>query len=71
MLQNSDNSQSCIDLQYSSQQLTIGATFKYKNTQPLYIFNKENPQNSEPQNGPRKGLDFIALSKKDADEQLP
>ena len=25
------------------------------------IFNRENPQNSEPQNGPRRGLDFIAL----------
>ena len=23
--------------------------------------NRENPQNSEPQNGPRRGLDFIAL----------
>ena len=28
---------------------------------PLYIFNRENPQNSEPQNGSRRGLDFIAL----------
>ena len=27
---------------------------KHKNTQPLYIFNRENPQNSEPQNGPRR-----------------
>ena len=34
---------------------------KIKNTQPLYIFNRENPQNSEPQNGLRRGLDFIAL----------
>ena len=34
---------------------------KHKNTQPIYIFNRENPQNSEPQNGPRRGLDFIAL----------
>ena len=34
---------------------------KHKNTQPLYIFNRVNPQNSEPQNGPRRGLDFIAL----------
>ena len=31
-------------------------------TQPIYIFNRENPQNSEPQNGPRRGLDFIALA---------
>ena len=36
---------------------------KHKNTQPLYIFNRKNPQNSEPQNGPRRGLDFIALHK--------
>ena len=35
---------------------------KHKNTQPLYIFNRENPQNSEPQNGPRSGLDYIALA---------
>ena len=28
-----------------------------------YIFNRENPQNSEPQNGPRRGLDFIALER--------
>ena len=34
---------------------------KHKNTQPSYIFNSENLQNSEPQNGPRRGLDFIAL----------
>ena len=34
---------------------------KHKNTQPLYIFNRENPKNSEPQNGPRSGLDYIAL----------
>ena len=27
----------------------------------MYIFNRENPKNSEPQNGPRRGLDFIAL----------
>ena len=26
-----------------------------------YIFNRENPKDSEPQNGPRRGLDFIAL----------
>jgi hypothetical protein len=34
---------------------------KHKNTQASSIFNRENPQNSEPQNGPRRGLDFIAL----------
>ena len=37
-------------------------SLKHKNTQPRYIFSRENPQNSEPQNGPRRGLDFIALS---------
>ena len=41
--------------------MTIGASLKHKNTQLLYIFNRENPQNSEPQNGPRSGLDYIAL----------
>jgi hypothetical protein len=25
------------------------------------MFNRENPQNSEPQNGPRNRLDYIAL----------
>ena len=34
---------------------------KHNNTQPIYIFNRKNPQNSEPQNGQRRGLDFIAL----------
>ena len=34
---------------------------KHKDTQPLYIFNRENLQNSEPKNGPRSGLDYIAL----------
>ena len=55
MFQTVDNSQLC------TQYLTIGARFKHKNTQPLYIFNIEDPQNSEPQNGPMRGLDFIAL----------
>ena len=41
--------------------LTIVSSLKHKNTQPLYIFNRENPLNSEPQNGPRRGLDLIAL----------
>ena len=61
MFQTCSNSLLCTDSQYSSQQLTIGASLKHKNTQPLYIFNRENPQNSEPQNGPRSGLDYIAL----------
>ena len=61
MFQTSDNSQLCFYSQYSSQQLTIVSSLKHKNTQPLYIFNREYPQNSEPQNGPRSGLDYIAL----------
>ena len=32
----------------------------------LYIFNRENPQNSEPQNCPRRVLDFIDLRKSEA-----
>ena len=40
---------------------TIVSSLKHKNTQPIYIFNRENPQNSEPQNGLRRELDFIAL----------
>jgi hypothetical protein len=34
---------------------------KHHSTQPILIFNRENPQNSESPNGPRRGLDFIAL----------
>ena len=41
--------------------MTIVSCLKHQNTQPIYIFNRENPKNSEPQNGPRRGLDFIAL----------
>ena len=41
---------------------TIVSSLKYKNTQPISIFNRENPQNSESPNGPRRGLDFIALA---------
>jgi hypothetical protein len=38
---------------------------------PIYIFNRENPQNSEPQNGPRRGLGFIALAKPKPDHHKP
>ena len=41
----------------------VSEVLKHKNTQPSYIFSRENTQNSEPQNGPRRGLDFIALGK--------
>ena len=39
---------------------------KHKNTQPNYIFNRENPHNSEPQNGPWRELDFIVLNLTDS-----
>ena len=52
MFQTWDNCYLWIDSQYSSQWLTIVWSLKHKNTQPSYIFNRENPQNSEPQNGP-------------------
>ena len=45
----------------SNAHLTIVCSLKNHRTQPIYIFNKENPQNSESPNGPRRGLDFIAL----------
>jgi hypothetical protein len=47
--------------QWINAELTIVWSLKHKNTQPSYIFNRKNPQNSETQNGPRRGLDFIAL----------
>jgi hypothetical protein len=62
MFQTSDNSQLLRRVLWINAELTIVSSLKHKNTQPIYIFNKENPQNSEPQNGPRRGLDFIALS---------
>ena len=31
-------------------------------TQPICIFNRENPQNSESPNGPRREFDFITLN---------
>ena len=62
MIQTSDNSQLLRRVLWVSAELTIVWSLKHKNTQPSYIFNKENPQNSEPQNGPRRELDFIALN---------
>ena len=40
MFQTSDNSQFCIDSQYSSQKLTIVWSLKHQKTQPIYIFNR-------------------------------
>ena len=58
----------CIKLQtmlrrvlWINAQLTIVWSLKHHSTQPTYIFNRENPQNSESPKGPRRGLDFIAL----------
>jgi hypothetical protein len=61
MFQTSDNSQLLRRVLWINAELTTVSSLKHKNTQPIYIFNRENPQNSEPQNGPRRGLDFIAL----------
>ena len=61
MFQTSDNSQLLRRVLWINAELTIVWSLKHKNTQPSYIFNRENPQNSEPQNGPRRRLDFIAL----------
>ena len=63
MFQTSDNSQLLRRVLWINAELTIVWSLKHKNTQPSYIFNRENNQNSEPQNGPRRGLDFIALPK--------
>ena len=61
MFQTSDNSQLLRRVLWINAELTIVSGLKHKNIQPIYIFNRENPQNFEPQNGPRRGLDFIAL----------
>ena len=61
IFQTSDNSQLLKRVLLISAELTIISSLKHKNTQPLYIFNRENRQNSEPQNDPRRELDFIAL----------
>ena len=65
MFQTSDNSQLLRRVLWINAELTIVSSLKHKNTQPIYIFNRENPQNSEPRNGPRRGLDFIALIYRD------
>ena len=43
-------------------ELTCVWSLKHKNTQPIYIFNRENTQNSEPQNGPRRGTWFHSFA---------
>ena len=61
MFQTSDNSQLLRRVLWINVELTIVWSLKNKNTQPSYTFNRENPQSSEPQNGQRRGLNFIAL----------
>ena len=56
-----DSSQLLRIVLWISAELTIVSSLKHKNTQRSYIFNRKNPQNSEQQNGPWRGLDFIAL----------
>ena len=36
-------------------------SLKHHSTQPILIVNRENPQNSEAPNDPKRGLDLIAL----------
>ena len=61
MYQTSDNSQLLRRVLWINAQLTIVWSLKHHSTQPILIFNRENPQNSESPNGPKRGLDFIAL----------
>ena len=61
MFQTSENSQLLRRVLLINAELTIVSSLKHKNTPPINIFNRENPQNSEPQNSPRRALDFIAL----------
>ena len=62
MFQTSDNSQLLRRVLWINSEMTIVWSLKHRNTQPSYIFIRENPKNSEPQNGPRRGLDFITLN---------
>ena len=61
MFQTSDNSQLLRRVLSINVELTIVSSLKHKSTQPIYVFSRENPQNSESQNGPRRGLYLIAL----------
>ena len=64
MYQTSDNSQLLKRVLWINAKLTIVWSLKHHSTQLIFIFNWENPQNSETPNGPRRGLDFIALTVK-------
>ena len=60
MFQTSDNSQLCIDSQYSSKQLTFVWSLKHQISQPIYIFNRVRVLHLA---GLRRELDYIALYK--------
>ena len=61
MYQTSENIQLLRRVLWINAQLTIVWSLKHHSTQPILIFNRENPQNWESPNGSRRGLDFIAL----------
>ena len=63
MFQTWDKSQLLRRVLWINAQLTNVWHLKHKISQPIYIFNRENSHNSEWSNGPRRGLDFIALIK--------
>ena len=66
MFQTSDKSQLLRRVLWINAQLTIVWSLKHKISQPIYIFNRENSQNSESPNGPRRELDFIVLNLTDS-----
>ena len=61
MFKTCSNSQLLRRVLWINAEQTIIWSLKHKIIQPSYIFNRENPKNSEPQNGPRRGLDYIAF----------
>ena len=48
LFQTSDNSQLLTRVLWINAELTIVSSLKQKNTQAIYIFNRENFQNSDP-----------------------
>ena len=70
MYQASYNSQLLRRVPWTNAQLTIVWSLKHHSTQTILIFSRENSQNSESQNGPRRGLDFIAAVAGDQTKEL-
>ena len=58
MYKTSDNSQLPRRVLWINAQLTIVWSLKHHRTQTILIFNRENPQNSESPNSPRRGTWF-------------